>query len=371
MKVASKNCLLGLCTLSGTIIGVGLFSLPYITSQVGIWVILAYFLGLGSLAIIIHLLFAEVALKTPDFLRLPGFARFHLGKLAGKVTFLTFTFGMIGAILAYLIIGGQFLTSLLSPVIGYGQNFYTLIYFVIGALVIYSGSRIVAKVEFLGLVLFFFILIFIFLKGMPYFRLVNLTVVSEKKDLFLPYGPILFSLWGTALIPEIEELLGRNKRFLKKIVPFGIIIPIIAYLSFIFLITGITGEGTSKEAITGLRSFLGNGLINFALLFGLLTTFTSYIILSLTVQKVLWYDLKIEKNIAWLITCYLPLFLFFVGFTDLIPVISFVGGVLLGIDGLVILLMYRKVKKKKALFTYPLILIFILGIIYQIIYFVK
>jgi len=32
-----------LATLSGTIIGVGLFSLPYITLKVGFWVMLGYF----------------------------------------------------------------------------------------------------------------------------------------------------------------------------------------------------------------------------------------------------------------------------------------------------------------------------------------
>jgi len=369
-----KNCIYGLCTLAGTIIGVGLFSLPYITSRVGIWVILGYFLGLGALSIIIHLLFAEVALRTPDFLRIPGFVKFHLGKSAGKIAFLTFTFGMFGALLAYLIIGGEFLTSLMPPVFiapQFNQIFYTLIYFTIGTLIIYSGSKTVAKIELLGLIVFFLILLVIFYKGLPYFSFSKLISSPKGKDLFLPYGPILFALWGTAIIPEIEEMLGKKKKFLKKIIPLAIFLPILAYLSFIFLITAISGQETSKEAITGLRSFLGDGIINSALLFGLLTTFTSFIMLGLTLQKVFWYDLKMNKKLAWLITCFIPLVLFLAGFKDFIDVIAFVGGVLLGIDGIFIILMYRKVKKKRLIFVYPLILIFILGMIYQIIYFFK
>ena len=371
----SKNCIYGLCTLSGTIIGVGLFSLPYITSQVGIWVILGYFLGLGALAIVVHLLFAEVALKTPDFLRIPGFVKFHLGKSAGKIAFITFTFGMFGALLAYLIIGGEFLTSLMPALFEssqLNQVFYTLIYFTAGALVVYSGSKTVAKIEFVGLILFFLVLLAILYKGLPYFSLNKLASFSEERDFFLPYGPILFSLWGTALIPEIEEMLGKKKHLLKKIIPAAILLPILAYLSFIFLITGISGQDTSKEAITGLGVFLGNGIIDSALFFGLLTTFTSFIILGLTVQKVFWYDFKVDKRLAWLITCFVPLVLFLAGFQDFIDVIAFVGGVLLGIDGVFIILMYQKVKKKKVpFFTYPLIFIFILGIIYQITYFLR
>lgn len=376
----SKKFIYGLCTLSGTIIGVGLFSLPYITSQVGIWIILGYFLGLGALAVVIHLLFSEVALKTPDFLRLPGFAKLHLGKWGKRTAFFSITFGLFGANLAYLIIGGKFLTSLLNPILGGSEFFYTILYFIFGAVIIYFGIKVIARVELLGLILFFMILFVILFKGVPHFEIGNLISSVGKKDLFLPYGPILFSLWGTALIPEIEEMLGRKKHLLKKIIPIAILIPIIAYLLFIFLVTGITGQNTSEEAISGLRSVLNNKIINFALLFGLLTTFTSFIVLGLTLKKVFWYDFKINKNLAWLITCFIPLLLFLIGIQSFIGVIAFVGGVTIGIEGILIILMYRKVvlkapekiKKKKFRFlTYPLILIFILGIIYQIIYFVR
>jgi len=371
MKKISRNTLYALCTLSGTIIGVGLFSLPYITSQVGILVMIIYFLGIGALAIFIHSLFAEVALKTPDFLRIPGFAKFHLGKWGEGISFFTFTIGTFGAILAYLIIGGEFLSGLLTPIFGGSAITYTFIYFIIGAPVIYFGIRLISKIEFLGLVLFFVVMIVIFLKGLPNFEIGKLFFSNHHRDLFLPYGPIMFSLWGTALIPEVEEMLGKKKKLLKKIIPLAIIIPMIAYLSFIILVTGISGDLTSEESIVGLRMFLDGRVINFLLFFGLLTTFTSFIVLGLTLKKVFWYDFKIDKRLAWAITCFVPLALFLVVTKDFINVIAFVGGVTIGVDGILILLMHRKVKKKTPLFTYPLVLIFILGIAYQIIYFLR
>jgi len=324
------------------------------------------------LAVIVHLLFCEVALKTPDFLRMPGFAELHLGKWGRKVAFASITIGLFGAILAYLIIGGKFLTSLLSPVFGGSEFSYTIIYFILGSVIIYSGIRVISKVEFLGLILFFVVLGIISFQGAPSFKIGNLLLSNGKKELFLPYGPILFSLWGTALIPEVEEILGKKKHLLKKLIPIAILIPIIAYLSFIFLVTGISGQETSVEAIDGLKSFLNGKTINLALFFGLLTTFTSFIILGLTLKKVFWYDFKIKKKLAWAITCFVPLALFLIGFKNFIEVIGFVGGVMIGIDGILIILMYQKIKKKKIpAFTYPLIFIFILGIIYQIMYFMK
>jgi len=371
MKSNVKKFIFGVCTLSGTIIGVGLFSLPYIAVQSGTWLVIGYFIGLGALAIIMQLIFSDIALKTPDFLRSPGFANFHLGKWGKRVSLASFVIGMFGVLLSYLILGGKFFSDLLSPYFGGSELMYTLIYFALGSIIIFFGIGMVSKIEFLGLVLFFGIMIVIFFRGLPCFELSNVYFSADRGNLFLPYGPILFSLWGVGLIPEIEEMLGKDKYLLKKIVPVAVIIPVIAYISFIFIVVGVSGEETSVDAIEGLRRFLDNRIINLVLAFGLLTTFTSFIILGLTLKKTLWYDLKMNKNLSCAIACFVPLFLFLIGFSFL-GVISFVGAITIGIDGILILLMYQKLKGRKAFkVTIPLMLIFMLAIAYKVIYLFK
>jgi len=366
-----KTFILALSTLAGTIIGVGLFALPYIASKVGIWVMLIYFIILGTLVILIHLFFGELSLKTPDYKRLPGFAKIYLGNWGKNLAYISTILGLFGAILAYLIIGGEFLTQLVSPIFGGNSLIYTLLYFSIGAVLIYFGIKAIAKVEFWGLVLFFIILFTIFFQGGSFITIENLFPSFDISYIFLPYGIILFSLWGAALIPEVEEMLGEKKNSLLKIIPIAILIPIIVYLFFIYLILGITGPQTTESALTGLRNVLGDGIVSLGLCFGLLTTFTSFIALGLTLKKVFWYDLKIKKIFAWLITCFVPLILFLIGIKSFIPVISFVGATMLGIDGILILLMYQKIRPERKFLTYPLILIFLGGIIYELIYFLK
>lgn len=365
-----SKTILAISTLSGTIIGVGFFSLPYITSKVGIWVMLVYFLVLGGLVILIHQFFGELSLRTPDFKRLPGFAKIYLGSKGEIVAYISTIIGSLGALLAYLIVGGEFLENLLSPVFG-GDNFvYTGFYFIIGAFLIYFGIKAVAKVEFLGLILFFLTLISIFLKGQPFLKIGNLFPVPDMNYLFLPYGAILFSLWGASLIPETEEMLGKQKKLIKKIIPISILVSIFIYLFFIVLILGITGEQTTESALLGLKNFLGNGIVSLGLFFGVLTTFTSFIALGLTLKKVFMFDLGIKKLHSFIIACFTPLILFLLGLKSFIPIISFVGGVLLSVDAILILLMYKKINRKNII-VYPLLLIFVLGIIYEIIYFVK
>ena len=367
-----KKIIYPITTIAGTTIGVGLFSLPYIASRVGIWIMLGYFLVLGILVILVGLFFGELSVKTPDFKRLPGFAKIYLGNWGEKISLVSVILGSFGAILAYLIVGGKFLENLLSPIFGGSNIIYTLFYFSLGASLIFFGIKAVSKIEFWGLVLFFVILLAIFIQGFPFLKMENLFVkTGGAGDLFLPYGAVLFSLWGVALIPEVEEMLKKNKNLLKKIIPFAILIPMLVYVFFIFLILGISGSQTTESAITGLRNFLGNEIVSLGLFFGLMTTFTSFIALGLNFKKVLWYDLKIKKNLAWAITCFVPLFFFLIGLKSFISVISVVGGVMLGIDGILILLMYKKIKPRKKFLIYPLVLIFLAGIIYEIVYFIK
>jgi amino acid permease len=222
--------------------------------------------------------------------------------------------------------------------------------------------KAIAKVEFWGLVLFLVILFVIFFQAQPFIVTQNLFQSTDWSCLFLPYGVILFSLWGVALVPEIEEMLGEQKKKLLKIIPIAILIPAIVYLFFIYIVLGVMGTQTTEEALPGLRDVLGDNIASLALLFGLLTTFTSFIALGLTLKKVFWYDLKLSKKTAWAITCFIPLFLYLIGIQDFIAVIFFVGAVMLAIDGVLILLMYRKAEiggrasKIKRLAVYPLLL---------------
>lgn len=368
-----KNIIYAVAILTGTIIGVGLFSLPYVTSKVGILVMLLYFLSLGFLVILVHLFFGELSLKTPDFKRLPGFAKLYLGEWGKRISLITITFGFLGAILAYLIVGGKFLENLLSPIFGSGNFIYTFIFFIAGAVLIFFGIKAIAKIEFWGLMLFFLILLAIFIKGVPFIEMDNLLTNNAENvsDFFLPYGVILFSLWGIALIPEVEEMLGKRKKMLKKTILIAILIAAAIYLFFVLLILGITGAQTTESAMIGLQKFLGEGMVNLGLLFGLITTFTSFIVLGLTFKKVLWYDLGIKKHLSFIIACFIPLSLFLLGIQNFISVISFVGGITCGIDGILILLMYKKIRPDRKFLVYPMSLIFLIGIIYAIVYFIK
>ena len=368
----SKSYIYAIATLSGSTIGVGLFALPYVASEVGIFTIIGYFFILGFTVAIIHLIFADISLETPDHIRLPSFAKIYLGKKWEIISLFSSVIGLIGVSLAYIIVGGKFLYALLSPVIGGSYFLYALIYFFTGALFIYIGIKAIDKIELLGMLAFIITLLILFIKGLPHFNLDSILILPHPNDIFLPYGLVLFSLWSLSLIPEIEEMLGKNKKLLPKVVLNSILISSLIYILFIFVIAGISGGRISQMAIDGLPKYLGPGTIALALIIGLITTFTSFITASLTLKKIFWYDLKINKNISWLIVCGAPIFLFLIGLRSFIPVIGVVGAVMFGTNGIVVLTIYQKRSKKPVqALTIPLMLLLGFGIIYEIFYVIK
>lgn len=360
----------------GTIIGVGIFGLPYVTSKAGFIVVVLYFLFLSAIVILIKLLFSEVSLGTEGLHRLPGYAEQYLGSRWKKISFLTAVLGLTGALLAYLIIGGEFLYNFFNPHFGGNNLIYTLIFFSSGALLIFLGIKSISQIELSLLVVFFVILILFFLRAFPFINTAYFKTLDLRFFAF-PYGVILFSLWaGSAMVDEVKEIVNGNRQILRKVVTTGIILSAVTYLFFIFVVLGASGPKTSEEAISGLSSTLGDGIIRLGFIFGVITCFTSYLTLGLTLKKILWYDFNLSENLSWLIACFPPLFLFLAGLRKFIDIISLTGAFAIGCEGIIIVFLYRaflerKFSRKMNPLFYILPLVFVLGVVFEIFYFVN
>lgn len=358
--------------LTNTIIGVGIFALPYAAVKVGLPLALIYLAILGFVVSVIHWMFGQLALQTPDYKRLVGFAGIHLGRWAQIVAVGITIVGFFGSLLAYIIIGGQFLYEFCAPFFGGSEIAYSILYFAAGAVFVYLGIDVISRFEFWGLAVFFLILGVLAFSGVPLMTMENLSArAGTARDILFPYGPILFAFWASSSIPEIEEMLGRNgtKKMLGKVIAAAGITTFITYAIFITLVVGISGSQTAESALIGLRLALGNDIASILFFFGFITSFTSFIITGLALKKIFAYDLKINKNLAWAIVSAVPIWLFLSGLRDFMMIFSFIGGVFLAIDGILIVLMYQKIRPDHRAITWPLILVLVGGIIYELSYY--
>jgi amino acid permease len=391
MNSPVKKSLSAFFVLSGTVIGASFLALPYIAVKSGLALTLGYLFFLTIIVTLIHYFYAEVVASTADFLRLPSYAKIYLGEI-GRIAALTATLiGFFGSLLAYIIVGADFLKGLAvsffsdQTVFSSSHFAYAFLFFILGAVIVFFGKKAVSEVDFLDVLLFVFVLGAVSIFGWSSWKLANLSAGSGSLaaagagpaasgrdfiNLFLPYGVILSALWGATVIPEMEEILGDSKRLLKKVAPWGVIIPAIFYLFFILVVLGITGNGATSESISGLKNYLPPALGKFLFFFGLIVVFTSYVSIGLALRNMLRFDLGVKKRSAWAIACFAPFLLYLAGFRNFISVIGFVGAIALAIEGILIILMYNKIKGYRWL-TLPLVLILAAGIIYEIFYFVN
>lgn len=379
MFCCNKKFLFAVSILLGTIIGAGIFGIPYAISKSGVIPGFFYFLILGGLVTLIHLIFGEIVLRTKENYRLIGFSKKYLGNWGKNLIFFSVIVGVTGALLAYLILGGEFLKILFSPFLNLSSYHFTLIFWLILFYFVFRGIKLIAPAELFTNLLFFLTVIIILGFCFPKFNLSNVAIFNLP-DIFLPYGVILFSLIGWSAIPEINSFLKNpeEKKEIKKIIIFSSIIVITLYSLFVISVIGVAGKDVSPDALSGLLPFLGPKIIFLGALAGLITLADSFLVLALYLRNSLIYDLKIPPAISLLISCGAPLILFLIGFRSFISIIGFVGTIIGAIEGVIILLIFKRAKtlgnrepeyslKIPSFLLYSLIFILLLGAISQIV----
>lgn len=375
-----KKMIYAIATLVGTIVGVGMFSLPYVASQVGFWPMVIYLIGGTIIAIAISLVYASVIIESNGKKRLPGYVNDYFGKKWGAITLINFLLGMYGSLIAYIIIGGNFLHGLVSPFLPISQFVSILIFFSLGSFLIYKGIESIAETEFFMLLFLVIIIIIFCFISFGKIKPANFSGYDMNK-IFLPYGIVFFSLMGTSILPEIKEIFlkGEKKEHyskkgkveFKKAIIYSIIIALVIYIAFIFAVLGVSGANTSIEAFSGLKLLLSDKVVYLGYIFGFLSVFTSFISIGLTIKRCFSYDYNLKPIMSFILATLIPFALFLLGVNNFISIISLVGAITFGIAGCFIFALYFKIKKtgklKETIITnytgYALIIMFLVGII--------
>lgn len=361
----------------GTIIGVGMFGVPYAVSKSGFLIGLLYLIALGMIMLILHHFYTDIVLNSKEKHRYVGYARKYLGKWGRRITYVSILLGTSGGLIAYIIIGGEFLYALINPYLG-GEVFsYQVVFFLALAFAVLIGLRLISIIEIGMTVFLLLVMSIIFIFGFQKLNLSNLTTVNHL-DIFLPYGVVLFAIGGLGAIPEIKDVLKGYGRDMRKVVTWSTIIPVILITVFTFVVVGSTGLSTTEESILGLAAAWGDWMLYIGALFGFLAITTSALVLMTNFKECFMYDFKIDEYMSWFIVAISPFLIFLAGAQDFIGVIGFTGAIFGGTNGILMSLMYLKLRKKKKplhqvlkwpkFIPYVVIFVFGMGIVYEVLY---
>jgi amino acid permease len=362
----------------GGIIGAGVFGLPYAFSKSGVAIGLLELLVIGAFLLVLQLMFAEVAIQTPGKHRLTGYIDHYLGRAWKWVGIVAMSFGIWGAMLAYMVIGGDFLSTLFSSTNGGGSVVFSFLIAILTGFMIYGGLRRASRVETVVVCALLFLFVFIIFACLPHLRFENFISLDATKA-FLPYGVVLFALTGLGIVPEMKDVLGvKHKHLLAPSIVLGMSLIIILYVFFSLSIAGVTGAQTTQTAFDGLIPYLGNGFGAITSILGALTIISIYSILGVELMNTFKFDFRISHLVAWLMVVLVPVALFAFGVREFIGIIGFVGAVFNGVLGILVALCYFKMRRSPvcvtshcinfpAPLTWVLVAIFGVGIIAEII----
>ncbi|MDP3985412.1 MAG: aromatic amino acid transport family protein [bacterium] len=349
MKKATKKIVQGLATLVGTIIGAGIFGVPYVMSKAGVVVGLVYFIALTIIMILLHLYFGEIVLAIKERHRFPGFAYELLGQWGKHTAAVLGIFGGWISITAYIILGGMFLSLLLDRWVNIGPLGWSLVFAASAAFAVVGGLRWITRTEVLMTTALLIVILTIIIAGLPQVALAHL-VRFDVKEVVLPYGVILFSLSGLAVIPELEDVLGNGQRkLLRRVIVLGILAAAILTAFFGAIVAGISGPNTSSDAISGLQPFWGAWIITIGALFGFLAVATSCYVFLMNQAETFVYDYRMSWWTSRILALGVPLIFFILGARNFIGLIGLAGGFTGGLTGVLIVFMYLRVLEKKKI----------------------
>ncbi len=342
----------GILMLAGMIIGAGMFAIPFLFLQAGFLLGAIELVFLAACVVILHLSYADIVIRTDELHRLPGYANIYLGPWARIISLGSMVASSVGTLLVYLLLGSRFLHEALR--IGNVPSFVpeqgsdlllVLILAGIGAFITYFPIRGEALVNGVLTAILLLFISFLFYLLYPMVNLVNARGLAVE-NAALPYGVLLFALWGGIVIPDIATFLGKNPLRTRIAVFVGTLIPAIVYFLFSFVIIGVSGARTSQEALSGLFGIVPDKTLLIGIVIGLLAVFTSFIAVGKTLQLMLELDLGVPRVVSWLAGSSVPVFLYFLGFTDFIVIIAIIGATAIGIDAALILLVFYRMKRE-------------------------
>jgi tyrosine-specific transport protein len=363
--------------ITGITIGAGILGLPYAVAQAGLGIGVVSIIVVGVVLLLLNLMIGEIASRTKEPLQLPGLAKKYVGAWAGYVLSTIVIFSTYGILLAYMVGQGQSLQSLFG-----GNEFWWGIgFWVVMSVVVWRGLSMAKEVQKILSVIVLLLLLGICSYLLPHVQFVQVAY-NDFSKVFLPYGVILFALYGVPAIAEAHALLPDRPLQFRRALVIGTLIPIFVALLFVIAVVGVEGKNTLEVATLGLGRKFGPILLLLGNLVAVFAMGTGFVGIGIALKQTFVWDDKIKPTLATILVISVPLILYGFGLRNFVSILDVVGGVFLGIQTIIMVLVYWQAKQKGVLrpspynlhhvwlFIIPVLVVFILMTWYKLFSFI-
>ncbi|MHB9019861.1 MAG: aromatic amino acid transport family protein [Minisyncoccota bacterium] len=338
-----KNILLPASILAGSIIGAGIFSLPFVFNKFGL---LAGFISLIVFAFIyalIYFIYADIVLRTEGEHRFIGYSKIYLGKFGFWTAIFIGLIQLLLVLTVYLILAPSF-TQL---IFGGSYVAHLIFFWLIGSLMTLFNTRKIAWFEFLVVSGIFFIIALVFFFGIKNTDLSFVQNFNFNINSLGLVGAVIFALSGVMVVPEVVAYFRESAsplKFLKRSLLLGSFLPALAYIIFVLGILGIS-KNVSVDSVSGLAGYAPEWLLIFLGCLGFLSLTSSYVLVSLNTRHIFEYDFSLPADLSKFLVGFIPLAFYFLGIKGLTEVISFTGSIFIPLEIIILILIWLKANK--------------------------
>ena len=345
----------GVFLLSGTTIGAGVFALPYVFSKSGLLPSIIGIFFIAAMISILNYFYTKIIINTDGDRQLIGYVREYLGKKWSWVATAAFILSMNGVLMAYVVLGGEFLSLALGQL---PTIFYHFWFYLLGVILFSRGLKNLSRINTWLTIILVLLMLFLPFGLAKFIQLSNLPVITTTPLFF--WGAAVFSLANFTVVPEVEETLRGEDKKIQKAVIIGSWLPLLAYLPFVFGIWGTCGQATSADGLSCLIAY-SPGFARLGGWIGLIALFTSFVSLANALKEVYFRDLKIKEIKSKIIAVIPAFFAIFLSTTKFVDLVSFTGAISLTISACLICLIYARTFSKSKYLAWIIAAIFILG----------
>lgn len=338
-----KQFILAVSLLVGTIIGAGIFSLPFVFSQAGILGGVLFGLVVALIAICVLLMYADLILDDHNEHRIMGLARHYFGKKGFVSVLLVNGIGTLFVLTTYLVLSVSFLRIFFPeiPFIVLALSFWLISFWAI-----FLRIKNEAQLELFATLGIGLVILTILGFGLAHVEEFSLSLSPFSPFLFiLPIGAFLFSLGGRAVIPDIIAFLKGERKKVRWVVYTGVLSSLALYFIFVIGVVSMS-DVITPDGVSGLVKLPYNVQIIMGVL-GIFALWSSFISNGSDLFRSFRQDVGLPRIIAGALVSLVPVALVFVGFQDFLVLVSIAGGLFLAIEWGFIVSMWLSMRKKK------------------------
>jgi len=320
-------------------IGAGILGLPFAVAQVGLPLGIPYIILVGLLMMGVNLLIGEIIIRTKKNLQLAGLAKKYLGK-TGETLMVVLTYALLFSVLLIYIVGEG---EALSVIFGGESSHWSVLFFLFGSALVLMGMKMIKRIDIV--LLFLLTLVLTVIIGNGFFHLEPESLnYTNWKNIFLPYGVLMFAFHSSTSIPEAYDVVEKRKGLLRRAIIASTIFNIVIYIFFAIATVGVMGQDTSAIATIGLGEKIGRHILIFGNVFAIIAMGMSFLNVASSLRDSMRWDFQFSHATSSMLACVLPFLVFAAGLREFIGLIDIVGGVIISIELLLLLLIYWRVK---------------------------